>query len=275
MKDIHLLKKYLKDISKHPLLSREEEIELSKKVTSGDKKALSTLVNGNLRLVVKIALQYYKGSASIMDIIQNGSMGLMRAAEKYDYRKEVKFSTYAAFWIKQAILRGFIKPSHSVSISYRKDAINKQLQSFIQNFLDKNGLYPSVTEVVEEMNVTRRDAVDALFAMKKSSSTSLNDGFSEGGAEMIDTIADDNYNPEKVVEQLFLVEDVHEMVDSFPEREKEIIRKRFGFDQDNKETLKNLGRKFSVTAEAARQIEKRVLVAMRQRFSEMSSYYLS
>ncbi len=275
MKDIYLLKKYLKEISKHTLLTRTEEVELSKGVMEGEKKALSRLINGNLKLVVKIAIHYYKGAVSIMDIIQNGNMGLMKAAEKYDYRKEVKFSTYAAFWIKQSILRGFIKPSHNVNISYRKDAINKRLRFFVEDYRMEHDCYPSVDVIMKEMKVSRRDAVDILFMSKKSEHCSLNESFQADGEEILDTIADDHYNPEKIVESIFLTKDVDDMMDSFPEREKEIIRKRFGFDQNTKETLQSLGERFSITAEAARQIEKRVLLSMRQNFIGMAGYYYS
>lgn len=272
MQDLYLFKKYLKDISKHPLITREQEIEFAGRIRQGDKEALQQLVNSNLKLVVKISLEFYKNTISLMDIIQNGNIGLMKAARKFDPDKGVKFSTYAAYWIKQSILRGFIKPSHNINISYRKDAINKKIRNFVLQRSEKDGKFPKIEEIVDELHVARRDAVDVLYYMSNVE-YSLNDVVFEDGDEYIDNIADDSFNPEKIVERVLLEEAVSDAVDSFSVREKEIIRKRYGFDDEHKETLQNLGEKYAITAEAARQIEKRVLTAMRHRYPNLSSFY--
>ena len=271
MKDMILFKKYLKDISKHPLVTREQEIELAKKIQVGDSQALQDLVNANLKLVVKISLEYYRGAVSVMDIIQNGNIGLMKAAKKFEIEKGVKFSTYAAFWIRQSILRGFIKPSHNVNISYRKDIVNKKIRDYIKVYMEKFSRYPSVESIIEKVKVSRRDAVDMLFYFKRND-RSLNDINFEEGEELIDNIPDERFNPEKVLEQKCMVNDVFDAINSFSDREQEIILKRFGFDDNDKETLQRLGRRFSITAEAARQIEKRVLINLKNKCPSLSFY---
>lgn len=274
MKDIVLFKKYLKDISRKSLISREREKELAYQIAAGDDAALQEMIQSNLKLVVKISLEFYKGATSIMDIIQNGNMGLMRAAKKFDPEKGVKFSTYAAFWIKQSILRGFIKPSHNINISYRKDYINKQIKTFVSAYLQENGRFPEVSTIQEELKVSRRDAVDVLFFFSNADH-SLNSAMFEEGEEMIDTIADDHYNPEMIAEENSLLDEVNTAVDSLTAREREIIRKRYGFDYEPKETLQSLGDQFSITAEAARQIEKRVLTYIKDSFPQLACYFFS
>ncbi len=274
MKDMILFKKYIKDISKHPLITKDDEIELSKRIMQKDNDALQRLINANLKLVVKISLEFYKGSASIMDIIQNGNMGLIKAAKKFDYKRGVKFSTYAAFWIKQSILRGFIKPSYNLNISYRKDTINKKIKSYVTEFCSKNNRFPQADEIVSALQVNRRDAVDILFFFQNSD-FSLNDMVYNDTEEFIDTVSDDTFNPEKIAEFQSLLDEINGAMSAFSKREQTIIRKRYGFDDSEKETLNTLGRHFSITAEAARQIEKRVLNNIKNRFPELSYYIYS
>ncbi len=274
MKDMILFKKYLKDISRKPLITREREKELAYLIAQGDEDALQEMINANLKLVVKISLEFYKGATSIMDIIQNGNMGLMRAAKKFDPTKEVKFSTYAAFWIKQSILRGFIKPSHTINISYRKDYINKQIKSFISAYFQKYDRFPDVDTIQEQCKVSRRDAVDVLFFFS-SQDQSLNMVTYEEGEELINTVPDDHYNPEVILEDQSLIDEVNIAVDSLNDREREIIRKRYGFDYETRETLQTLGDRYSITAEAARQIEKRVLHYIRDSFPQLAGYFFT
>ena len=269
-----LFKSYIKDIAKKPLISREREYELANKILAGNKKALDELVQANLKLVVKISLEYYKGSVSIMDIIQNGNMGLLQAARKYEADRGVKFSTYAAFWIKQSILRGFIKPGSQLNISYRKNNINKLIKRYINQYLNQHGKYPNLEEIQESLHVSRRDAVDVmLFYYHKD--YSLNQAVFESKDEMINMVRDDNQNPEEIIEQNSMNDEVHEAIDSLSDRDRDIIKKRYGFDSDKKVTLKHLGQKYSISAEAARQIERRVLLYIKNNFPQLSYYFFS
>ncbi len=274
MKDISVLKQYIHNVSKYPRVTPEEEISLAKKIRRGGvagKTALNKLVNANLKLVVKIAVQLTRGHGQILDVIQNGNLGLIKAAQKFDPHRGVRFSTYSAFWIKQAILRGFIKPSSGVAISYRKDEVNKKVKAFIREFFAEDGKYPSVETVMKELRVKRSDAVDGLLAYRGNGDVHPGSFSAENGEDALDSIPDNRYNPETAAESFSLVSDVRAVLEGLPERECEIIRKRYGFDPE-KETLSDLGKKYSISAEATRQIEKRVLGLLRSRFPELAYY---
>lgn len=272
MKDAAVLKKYIRDISKYSLLTRDEEIEIALRIRKGDEKSKQIMINSNLRLVVKISIQFYRGSVPLMDIIQNGNMGLMRAAVRYDPDRGVKFSTYSAFWIKQSILRGFIKPSYTTNVSYRKDMVNRKIKRYIRDYFAMNDRFPTVEEIIEEVQVCRRDAVDILFFFQNTI-FSLNETNFDEHEEIIETIADNTYNPEEVAEFHAMLEEVDNIVDSFNERDREIIKKRYGFDDAQKETLEEVGSKFSISAEAARQIELRILRHIKKQYPYLASYY--
>lgn len=226
-------------------------------------------------MVVKISIELCKGQTSIMDVIQNGNLGLIKAAKKFDPTRGVKFSTYSAFWIKQSILRGFIKPAIGVSISYRKDEINKKIKNYVREYFSKVGRFPTIDDVVIELNVKRRDAIDVLVLFKGNGELLTNSGLFELNDDVIDNIQDNSYNPEKVVEKKILSDDVLNAIDTFNERESEIIKKRYGFDNEQRETLHSLGNRYSISAEATRQIERRVLALMRTRFPSLSYYYFA
>lgn len=275
MKDIAILKQYIANISKYPRISTIEEIEFANKIKNGDYTALNSLINANLKLVVKISLELCKGSSSIMDVIQNGNLGLIKAAKKFDANRGVKFSTYAAFWIKQSILRGFIKPNLGISISYRKDEINKKIKNYVREFFAGSGKLPSIDEIVVDLNVKRRDAIDVIILFKNNGDFLANSGIFDSNEDIVDNIQDNTYNPEKVIEEKTLSSDVLKAIDSFPSRESDIIKKRYGFSCDEKETLHDLGNKYSISAEATRQIERRVLALIRTKFPSLAYYYYS
>lgn len=275
MRDISVLKQYIQNVSKYPRVTPEEEKELAVRIKQGDRAAFEKLVNANLKLVVKISAQICRGHSNLMDVIQNGNLGLIKAAEKFDPTRGVKFSTYSAFWIKQSIMRGFIKPSSGVNISYRKDEVNKKLKNFIREYLTREGSLPSVDEIVKTMKVKRTDAIDVLMVTKQSGDSVISGNGCESNDELLESVQDNRYNPETIYEEKSMTEEVDQAIASFPERESEIIRKRYGFDEDNKQTLTELGDKYSISAEATRQIEKRVLAAIRNRYPELAYYYFA
>ena len=269
MKDSGIFSKYRKDVMKYPLLTIEEERKLAREYRNGDRKALDKMVNANLRLVIKIAMEYDKGAIPIMDIIQNGNMGLIRAAEHFDPEMGVKFSTYSAFWIKQSILRGFVKTTQNVSISYRKSDINKKIKVFINEYLKENSKYPSVDEITNELHVKRRDAVDILMMFKNAED--MFNPFKENWEEGIEAVSDNTYNPEEVIDDIDLAEIINGAISSFDQREQDIIKSRYGF-KDDKETLSSLGERYSVSSEAIRQIEKRVLKTIKDKHTSLYLY---
>lgn len=273
MKDIALLKQYLKSISKYSRITQDEEKDLAFMIRKGDLEAKEKLVNANLKLVVKIALDLYRGSVSIMDIIQNGNIGLIKAAEKFNPDMGVKFSTYSAFWIKQSILRGFVKTSLCLSISYRKDEINKKIKNHIRILFLKNGKIPAINVIAGELKVKKRDVIDVIMLYRGSGEFQGNNSQSDATDELIDMVQDNSFNPECIVEQKKLKEDINSVIESFPVREREIIKERYGFINEKKETLNKLGNKYAISAEATRQIEKKVLSLMKLRFPYLANYY--
>ncbi|MGA2141343.1 MAG: sigma-70 family RNA polymerase sigma factor, partial [Brevinematales bacterium] len=207
------------------------------------------------------------------DIIQNGNIGLMKAADKFNPALGVKFSTYAAFWIKQSILRGFIKPSLSVSISYRKDEINKRIKNYIREHFSMAGKMPEIQDIIKDLKVKRRDVIDIIMLYKGNGEFQYGGGSHDTENDLADMVQDNSYNPESVFEKKKLKEDVLTAVDSFPDREKDIIKNRFGLIEEDKKTLNRLGDKYAISAEATRQIEKKVLAHIRMRFPYLAYYY--
>lgn len=218
MKDIASLKQYINSISKYSRITKEEEKDLAYRIKTGDKTALEKLINSNLKLVVKIAIEICKGNTSIMDVIQNGNLGLIKAAEKFNPSLGVKFSTYSAFWIKQSILRGFIKPALNVSISYRKDEINKKIKHYVREFFAKKGNLPNIEKIMSDLRVKRRDAVDVLLLYKGNGDFQSNSSYLEPFDDMVETVQDNSYNPEEVIEKKYLKNDIISALESFPDR---------------------------------------------------------
>jgi RNA polymerase sigma factor (sigma-70 family) len=272
MKDSVILKQYIQSIAKCPRITPDEEIELALRIRKGDQVALDKMVNSNLKLVVKISMEMCKGNSSIMDIIQNGNLGLIRAAKKFNPDHEVRFSTYSAFWIKQSILRGFIKPSLNVSISYRKDEINKRVKSFIRDYFSDNGKLPLVDDIVYNLKVKRRDAIDVLLLFKTSGDL-LSFNNMEANEDVLDNFQDYSLSPERIVESQIMEKDIIHAIESFPNRVRDIIKSRFGFNNEKKETLQDLGDKYDISAEATRQIERKVLTMMRVKFPALAYYF--
>jgi RNA polymerase primary sigma factor len=272
MKEHMLLQRYMQDVSKFSRISPEEEIELGKRIESGDLKAKEKLINSNLRLAVKLSLGFCRGNISIMDTIQNANIGLMRAAEKFDYRKGVRFSTYAAFWIKQTIARARIKENSSLSISYRKEENKKKMRNFLMEKLTSTGNVPCAGDLAEEFKTKKSEAVEALQSFSQNSVLHY---YEEDGLETdtLSAMQDNRYNPETIVEKEALSLDIQKALSCLPTRDSKIIEKRFGLGTGQRETLSQIGAAHSVTAEAARQIEKRVLVWMKMRFPALAFYY--
>ena len=272
MNDNGILKQYLKSVSVYPRITPEEEIQLSRKIKDGDSVALNQVVNANLKLVVKIALEMCRNSNALMDMIQNGNMGLMKAAKKFNPELGVRFSTYSSFWIKQAIMRGFVKPGNNVSISYRKDEINRKLKNYIKDYYKINMNLPTVDQLIGDLKVSRRDAVDILTQFKSNGELAGYNSSTDAGEETIEQVHDYSYNPEAVFEKIEMEQNLHEVLNSFPERESDIIKKRYGIDQDEKDTLNEIGQKYNISAEATRQIEKKVLLQIKNRFPGLAHY---
>ncbi len=253
------IKMYLREIGKHPLLTHDQEIELAKRYEKGDLSAKERLVRSNLRLVVSIAKKYLGRRLSFLDLIQEGNKGLIKAVEKYDWRRGYKFSTYATWWIRQAITRAIADHSRTIRIPvHMVDQINK-LYKIRRKLMQKLGKDPSVKELAKEMR-TDVQTVENLLKISQhptSLSTPIGDDKKTTLENFIsDPEKDDLYT--KVTREL-LKDSLQEVLETLSPRERKVLVMRFGLDGSKPKTLEEVGREFDVTRERIRQIEAKAL----------------
>ncbi|MDE7223034.1 MAG: RNA polymerase sigma factor RpoD [Acetatifactor sp.] len=254
---------YLKEIGKVPLLSAEEEIELAKRMELGDQEAKKRLAEANLRLVVSIAKRYVGRGMLFLDLIQEGNLGLIKAVEKFDYRKGYKFSTYATWWIRQAITRAIADQARTIRIPvHMVETINKLIRVSRQ-LLQELGREPSPEEIAEEMNmpVDRVREIMKISQEPVSLETPIGE---EEDSHLGDFIQDDNVPvPADAAAFTLLKEQLVEVLGTLTEREQKVLRLRFGLDDGRARTLEEVGREFNVTRERIRQIEAKALRKLR------------
>lgn len=253
---------YLKEIGKVPLLSAEEEIELAKKMELGDQEAKKRLAEANLRLVVSIAKRYVGRGMLFLDLIQEGNLGLIKAVEKFDYRKGYKFSTYATWWIRQAITRAIADQARTIRIPvHMVETINKLIR--VSRQLQELGREPSPEEIAEEMNMPADRVREILKISQEPVSMETPIG-EEEDSHLGDFIEDDNVPaPSDAAAFTLLKEQLVEVLGTLTEREQKVLRLRFGLDDGRARTLEEVGREFNVTRERIRQIEAKALRKLR------------
>jgi len=254
---------YLKEIGKVPLLSAEEEIELSKRIEKGDKEAKRKLAEANLRLVVSIAKKYVGRGMLFLDLIQEGNLGLMKAVEKFDYRKGYKFSTYATWWIRQAITRAIADQARTIRIPvHMVETINKLIRVQRQ-LLQELGRDPSPEEIAEEMNMTVEKVREIMKIAQEPVSLATPIG-EEEDSFLGDFIPDDEaLAPADAAAYLLLKEQLEDVLETLTPREEKVLRLRFGLDDGRPRTLEEVGQVFGVTRERIRQIEAKALRKLR------------
>lgn len=254
---------YLKEIGKVPLLSAEEEIELAKKMEMGDEEAKKKLAEANLRLVVSIAKRYVGRGMLFLDLIQEGNLGLIKAVEKFDYRKGYKFSTYATWWIRQAITRAIADQARTIRIPvHMVETINKLIRVSRQ-LLQELGREPIPEEIAEEMNMPVERVREILKISQEPVSLETPIG-EEEDSHLGDFIQDDNVPvPADAAAFTLLKEQLVEVLSTLTDREQKVLRLRFGLDDGRARTLEEVGKEFSVTRERIRQIEAKALRKLR------------
>ncbi len=254
---------YLKEIGKVPLLSAEEEIELAKKMEVGDQDAKKRLAEANLRLVVSIAKRYVGRGMLFLDLIQEGNLGLIKAVEKFDYRKGYKFSTYATWWIRQAITRAIADQARTIRIPvHMVETINKLIRVSRQ-LLQELGREPSPEEISEEMDMPVDRVREILKISQEPVSLETPIG-EEEDSHLGDFIQDDNVPvPSDAAAFTLLKEQLVEVLGTLTEREQKVLRLRFGLDDGRARTLEEVGKEFNVTRERIRQIEAKALRKLR------------
>ena len=254
---------YLKEIGKVSLLTADEEIELAKRMEQGDEDAKKRLAEANLRLVVSIAKRYVGRGMLFLDLIQEGNLGLIKAVEKFDYRKGYKFSTYATWWIRQAITRAIADQARTIRIPvHMVETINKLIRVYRQ-FLQELGREPTPEEIAEEMdmNVDRVREILKISQEPVSLETPIGE---EEDSHLGDFIQDDNVPvPADAAAFTLLKEQLIEVLGTLTEREQKVLRLRFGLDDGRARTLEEVGKEFNVTRERIRQIEAKALRKLR------------
>ncbi len=254
---------YLKEIGKVPLLSAEEEIELAKRMEEGDEDARKKLAEANLRLVVSIAKRYVGRGMLFLDLIQEGNLGLIKAVEKFDYRKGYKFSTYATWWIRQAITRAIADQARTIRIPvHMVETINKLIRVSRQ-LLQELGREPLPEEIAEEMDIPVERVREILKISQEPVSLETPVG-EEEDSHLADFIQDENVPvPAEAAAFTLLKEQLVDVLGTLTEREQKVLRLRFGLDDGRARTLEEVGKEFKVTRERIRQIEAKALRKLR------------
>lgn len=254
---------YLKEIGTVPLLSAEEELNLAKRKAEGDEHAKERLIEANLRLVVSIAKRYTGRGMSFLDLVQEGNIGLMRAVEKFDYTKGYRLSTYATWWVKQAITRALADQSRTIRLPVHMVETVNRIRRAQRNLSVSLGREPSVDELAENLGMTRRRVTELLQASGDTVSLETPVG-DEDGSSLGDFVADDsNESTEDKAESFLLREEIDEMLKGLSPREREVIILRFGLETGKPMTLEEVGKRFNVTRERIRQIETAALRKLR------------
>ena len=254
---------YLKEIGKVPLLSPDEEIELAKKIELGDEAAKKKLAEANLRLVVSIAKRYVGRGMQLLDLIQEGNLGLIKAVEKFDYRKGYKFSTYATWWIRQAITRAIADQARTIRIPvHMVETINRLVRTQRQ-LVQKLGREATPEELAKELDMPV-DRVREIMKISQDPVSLETPIGEEEDSHLGDFIQDDNVEvPADAATYTLLHEQLLEVLSTLTEREQKVLRLRFGLDDGRPRTLEEVGRQFNVTRERIRQIEAKALRKLR------------
>ena len=258
---------YLREIGKIPLLSAEEEMDLARRIVEGDKKAKDKMAEANMRLVVSIAKRYSGRGLDFLDLIQEGNTGLLRAVEKFAPDKGFKFSTYATWWIRQAITRAIADQARTIRIPvHMVETINKLLRTQRRMTQELNR-EPTIEELSKELDM-EPEKIEYVIKIKQDIS-SLDAGVGRDGEDddsvLQDFIVDeDTVSPEDSASNQLLKEQVQEILSSLSDREQKIVRMRFGLDNGKNHTLEEVGQEFAVTRERIRQIEAKALAKLRK-----------
>lgn len=257
------VKMYLKEIGRVPLLKPEDEPEIAKRIEEGDEEARNILITSNLRLVVSIAKKYVGRGMLFLDLIQEGNMGLVKAVEKFDYTKGFKFSTYATWWIRQAITRAIADQARTIRIPvHMVETINK-VKKVSSQLLHQNGHEPTADEIASEIDMPVDKVRDIMRVAQEPVSLETPIG-EEEDSHLGDFIPDDDAPaPADAASHTLLREQLNEVLDTLTPREEKVLRLRFGLEDGRSRTLEEVGKEFNVTRERIRQIEAKALRKLR------------
>jgi RNA polymerase primary sigma factor len=253
---------FLAELGRYPLLTAAEEVALAKRIERGDTQAKESLVNSNLRLVVSIAKRYRNQGVPFLDLIQEGSLGLIRAAEKFDWRRGYKFSTYATWWVRQAVQRAVQNQAATIRLPLHVGERRQKVSSAGRKLTAEHGREPSRDELAAATGLSLRQVAEALDAVRDTVSLNLSVG-EDGEIELGDMLEDRTAaDPSDTVEQLLRGEQARRMLATLPERERRILELHFGLYNDP-QSLEAIGRKIGLTRERVRQLEHEALARLR------------
>ncbi len=256
------VKAYFDEIGERPLLTREEEVQLAQRIEEGDEAAKEELAVANLRLVISIAKKYRNFGLSFLDLIQEGNVGLMKAVEKFDWRKGYKFSTYATWWIRQAILRAITNRSRTIRVPAHMSELIRDINRVEREYIQEHGEEPKVEDLAEELDVSPEKIRHAKKTAQRT--TSLDKPLSNEGSDtgvLGDIMPDNNLpNPEEESLQTLLKEQLKRLLhEVLTERERRIIQLRYGLEDYHPRTLNEVGKVFGISRERVRQIQKQAI----------------
>ncbi|MCL2472598.1 MAG: RNA polymerase sigma factor RpoD/SigA, partial [Treponema sp.] len=265
------LQAYFDQIKNIPLLTQEEEAELSRLIQKGDEKARRRLIEANLRLVVKIARFYLTTDISLMDLIQEGNMGLMHAVEKFDYRKQVRFSTYAAWWIRQVISRYLSDKRRAIRLPHRKEETLHKIQKAYHILSQAHSRQPKVEELAAEVGVPIEE-VEFIMNLAHDIISLETESSSDESVAILELHEDYTYNPEKDLIRKSSREATLKVLNKLKDREKRILIYRYQLNGGQKYTLKNISHKMGLSTETVRQIELKALQKLRSDAKDLRVY---
>ena len=258
------IRTYFGEISRVPLLTREDEVRLSKRIETGDQRAKEELAEANLRLVVSIAKKYRGCGLPFLDLIQEGNLGLMKAIEKFDYTKGYKFSTYATWWIRQAILRAITNRSRTIRVPTHINELIRKIYQVERNYLKENGELPSPEKLAAELETTVENIIKAKKTAQSMTSLDMPIGHDDDGSVLGDFIEDGSVeSPERETFEHLLVQELVKALDErLTDREKRILELRYGLNDYQPKTLDEVGVEFGISRERVRQIQKEALTKL-------------
>lgn len=272
--DASILSLYMKELNRLPMVSREEEVELCKRIKKGDERARNRMIEANLRFVVKIAKNYQNQGLPLSDLINEGNIGLMTALEKFDVEKGYHFISYAVWWIRQSIVKAINEKSRAVRLPLNRTNELLLIQKAQKKLMHETGEDPSVEALAKETNL-EENVIETLLNISKDLISLDVPVFSDNQTSSIgDYIESDYATPDAQVMEQLLVEDINEALDGLSEKEKDILEYRFGLNGKSQMSLKEIGNLYNLTKERIRQIEKKALGKLQdvEKYKSLESY---
>ena len=266
------LQSYLDQIRNIPLLTFEEELELSRCIQNGNKAARVRLIEANLRLVVKLARFYLTPEISLMDLIQEGNVGLIHAAEKYDHGKQVRFSTYAAWWIRQSIARYMTDKRRTIRLPHRKEEILYKIQRAYHTLSQLHMRQPRTEEIAAEIGIPQSDLEYIINLSNDIISLETERGHNKESITVIELLEDYTYSPERALFRKNSREATIRILDQLKDRERRILMYRYQLNDGNEYTLRKISDKMGLSTETVRQIELKALKKLRSHAEELRPY---